>query len=86
MTMQGETPSATPSTPNGRSTSFEAVQGGEQHYSGETLLVSAYAILWAVVFVWVALVWRKQSTMNARLSELEREIDKAAAKQDEKKV
>jgi CcmD family protein len=67
-------------TPNDRATTFQAMQGpGEQHYSGEVLLVSAYAIVWAVVFFWVALVWRKQSALNGRLDDLERVIDKAAA-------
>jgi CcmD family protein len=67
--------------PSERSTSFQAVQGnaGEQ-YSGTTLLVTAYAVLWVLLFAWIALVWRKQSGIAARLDELEREIGKAASK------
>jgi CcmD family protein len=66
--------------PEDRATSFQAVQGpAEPHYSGEVLLVTAYAIVWAVVLLWVALIWRKQSGLNTRLDELERVIDKAAA-------
>ena len=67
-------------TPSDRSTSFQPVQGnaGEQ-YSGATLLVTAYAVLWVLLFAWIALVWRKQSGIAARLGELERAIDKAAA-------
>jgi hypothetical protein len=68
-----------PSAPEGRSTSFQALQGQSEHYSGEVLLVSAYAVLWALLLAWVALVWRKQSTLDAKLTELERQIDKAAA-------
>ena len=68
-------------TPDERSTSFQAVQGEAEHYSGETLLVSAYAIIWVIVFGWVAFVWRKQNALDTRLDDLEREIDKA----DEKK-
>jgi CcmD family protein len=66
--------------PSERATSFQPVQGnpGEQ-YSGTTLLVTAYAVLWVVLFVWIAFVWRKQSGIAARLGELEREIDKTAA-------
>jgi hypothetical protein len=66
-------------TPNDRATSFEPVQGnaGEQ-YSGTALLVTAYAVLWVLLFAWIALVWRKQSGIAARLGELERAIDKAA--------
>jgi CcmD family protein len=67
-------------TPDSRSTTFQAVQGEPEHYSGEMLLVSAYAIVWVVLFGWVALVWRKQNALDARLLELEREIDKADVK------
>jgi len=67
-------------SPDERSTSFQAVQGEAEHYSGEKLLVSAYAILWVVLFGWVAFVWRKQNALDARLDDLEREIDKADQK------
>jgi len=68
------------STPNDRATSFQAVQGpGEEHYSGEVLLVSAYAIVWAIVLFWVAVVWRKQRLLSSRLAELERVLDQAAS-------
>jgi hypothetical protein len=83
--VQGSASSGTPQSPSDRSTSFQAVQGGEpEHYSGEVLLVSAYAILWAIVLLWVALVWRKQSLMSAQLDDLERELSKAAAGQPKK--
>ncbi len=67
-------------TPNDRATTFQAVQGnaGEQ-YSGTTLLVTAYAVLWIVLFAWIALVWRKQRALAARLDDLEHVLDKAAA-------
>lgn len=68
------------SSPADRATTFQPVQGPQaEHYSGEVLLVSAYAILWVIVLSWVALVWRKQSGMSARLDELERILDKAAS-------
>lgn len=66
-------------TPGSRATTFRAVQGPTEHYSGEALLVGAYAVLWAILLAWVALVWRKQRGLDARLGDLEREIDKAAA-------
>jgi len=70
---------AAPGSADERATSFQAVQGAQaEHYSGEVLLVSAYCVLWVILLSWVALLWRKQSTMNARLEELDREIDKAA--------
>ncbi len=65
-------------TPNDRATSFQAVQGGEQHYSGEVLLVTAYAVLWVILLAWVALVWRKARALGQRLADLEQAIGKAA--------
>jgi CcmD family protein len=70
----------TQETPNDRATTFQAVPGNQtEQYSGATLLVSAYAVLWVVVFVWVALVWRRQGALDARLTDLERVLDRAAA-------
>ena len=80
---QAETTSqaASPGTaPDDRATSFQAVKGEPEHYSGETLLVSAYAVLWVIILVWVALVWRKQAALTVRLDDLERVIDDAAKK------
>jgi hypothetical protein len=71
---------ATGSAPDDRATSFQAVQGEAEHYSGETLLVSAYAVLWVIVLAWVALVWRKQAALAVRLDDLERVIGDAAKK------
>ncbi|HLK39464.1 MAG TPA: CcmD family protein [Polyangiaceae bacterium] len=69
---------ASQDSPGDRATSFQAVQGGQtEHYSGEALLVTAYAIVWVVVLGWVALMWRKQSALLARVADLQREIDKA---------
>jgi CcmD family protein len=66
-------------TPNDRATTFQAVQGNQgEQYNGATLLVAAYSVLWIVLFAWVALVWRKQSALNARIADLEQVLDKAA--------
>jgi CcmD family protein len=74
-----------PAAPDDRSTTFQAVEGNQkEQYSGSALLVTAYAALWIVLFAWVAIVWRKQSALNARLDDLEKVIDKAAAKGDAK--
>jgi hypothetical protein len=67
-------------SPDDRATSFQAVKGEPEHYSGEALLVSAYAVLWVIVLVWVALVWRKQAALTVRLDDLERVIGDAAKK------
>ncbi len=66
-------------SPHGRSTAFEAVQGEPEHYNGAVLLVSAYAVLWAILLAWVALSWKRQSALHARLAELERVIADADA-------
>lgn len=81
------TSSSTPSsTPDDCSTTFTAVEGNaKEQYSGGTLLVTAYAALWVVLFAWVAIVWRKQGALNLRLADLERVLDKAAAEAEKKK-
>ncbi|HTQ44468.1 MAG TPA: CcmD family protein [Polyangiaceae bacterium] len=69
----------TQETPSDRATTFQAVQGnGTEQYSGGTLLVVAYAVLWVVMFAWVALVWRKQRALDSRLADLEGVIQKAS--------
>jgi len=71
----------TPASPsvNDRATTFQAVEGPQaEHYSGEVLLVSAYAALFVILVAWVTLIWRKAGAMDERLVALEREIDKAA--------
>jgi hypothetical protein len=74
--MSGQTPSNDPSD---RATTFQAVQGNAtEQYSGAALLVTAYAALWLLLFAWVAIVWRKQSALSARLADLERVLDQAA--------
>jgi hypothetical protein len=68
-------------TADDRSTTFQAVEGGGETHSGATLLVEAYAIIWIVLMTWLLLIWRRQKTFMTRLEDLERAIDKAAAKQ-----
>jgi hypothetical protein len=79
-----DTTNAQPSV-NDRATTFQAVEGAQpEHYSGEVLLVSAYAVLFVILVAWVALIWRKAGAMDRRLEALEHEIDKAAAKPGQK--
>ncbi len=81
MSEQPQSPdTTTPQSPNERATAFQPVTGAQEHYSGEALLVSAYAILWVVLIAWVALGWRKQNALDARLDDLEREIERADGK------
>ncbi|MDP9149633.1 MAG: CcmD family protein [Myxococcota bacterium] len=74
-----ETSTPAGSAPADRSTTFQAVQGEPEHYNGAALLVSAYAVLWIILLLWVGLVWRKQSALGARLDDLERVMKSAAA-------
>jgi hypothetical protein len=85
MTQGAQPTDATPQTPDSRSTTFQAVEAGSEHYSGEALLVSAYAILWSILLLWVGLMWRKQGALDTRLRDLELEIDKAAGQSSDKR-
>jgi hypothetical protein len=67
-----------------RSTEFKAVDGGQTR-DGGMLMVEAYAVLWIILMAWIFFLWRKQGTLNSRLDDLERAIDKAAAAAEEKK-
>ncbi len=68
-----------PQSPNDRATTFQAVKGEPEHYSGEKLLIGAYALVWVILLAWVGLVWRKQGAMTQRLADLERVLAQAAA-------
>jgi hypothetical protein len=83
-TMQA-TPAASATKPDDRATTFQPVEGGstEQH-SGTTLLVEAYTVLWVILLAWVLFMWRRQATLGARVGELEKALDRAAAKRDAK--
>jgi hypothetical protein len=72
-------PSASSESPDNRSTTFQAVQGGPEQHSGSTLLVEAYAVLWVILMAWLFFTWRRQATLGARLDGLERAIDRAAS-------
>jgi hypothetical protein len=78
-------PAPASSTPDDRSTTFQAVQGGPEQHSGSTLLIEAYAVLWVILMAWVLFMWRRQAALGARLEGLERAIDRAAAKAQPKK-
>ena len=65
-------------TIDSRATTFQAVEGGETR-SGEVLLVEAYAVLWVILFAWLALMWRKQVRLGERIALLDRSLDRAVA-------
>ncbi len=60
-----------------RATTFRAMTNEPEHYSGTALLVTAYALIWAILFVWLGVMWRKQTKLGTRIRELERAIDTA---------
>ncbi len=77
---EGATPYASSSSGassvDDRATTFQAVSGNEaQHYSGEVLLVCAYALVWSLLLAWVAYVWRRQRGLDERLVDLEKILD-----------
>ena len=61
-----------------RSTTFQPVEGGTEHRSGETLLVSAYAGLWLLLLGWVVFQWTKQTALARRIGDLEAAVDRAS--------
>ena len=67
-----------PSASAKRESSFQAVEGnpGESR-SGEVLLVQAYAALWVILLVWIAILWKKQGALHERADRLERALDRA---------
>jgi len=85
--MQDTPQNTTPPAPSGAVTTqpssldFKAVDGEAETHSGFHLMVAAYAVLWVILMGWLFLLWRKQAGLHSRIDELEREIDKAAAKQ-----
>ena len=72
-------------TPSDRATTFQAVEGGEVH-NGTVLVVEAYAFIWLALLGFVLLQWKKQATLHARIDDLERVVDRAAAKLESQSV
>jgi CcmD family protein len=77
---QGAPGAAGQGTADDRSTTFRAVEGGNQMQSGEKLLVEAYAVIWIVVLVFVASMFRRQRRLDRRIETLEAALQKARAK------
>ena len=75
---------STPGTPTDRSTEFTAVDPNVEQFSGPTLVVEAYAAIWLILMGWLFFQWRRQATLSERLDDLERTIDRAAAKAEKK--
>jgi CcmD family protein len=64
-----------PTTPDDRSMGFAPVKGGTETTSAEGLLVTAYLVMWALIFGFLVLGWRRQGQVEKRLAVLERTLD-----------
>ncbi len=78
MQQPSATTTAAPTTQD-RATTFQTVEGGGNMQSGEKLLVEAYALIWILLMGYVFMVWRRQKSLHARIDELEKALDRAAA-------
>jgi CcmD family protein len=76
-TVPGPAPSN--AAPSDRAATFQAVEGGGEHTPGGPLLVSAYALIWVLLFGWLVTIWRKQNAISARIAELDKILDAKAA-------
>ena len=76
----GQPAPATTGAPGDRSTEFVAAQGGEETTSAEALLVAAYLVMWAILFGFLLLGWRRQQRVDQRVSELEKALTKVENK------
>ena len=66
--------------PSDRSTEFVAAQGGRETSSAETLLVAAYLVMWAILFAFLLVGWRRQQRVDQRVEELEKALTKVETK------
>jgi CcmD family protein len=67
----------------GRDSQFRAVQGGTEIASGSTLLVEAYAAIWIILLGFLLVGWRRQSRLEARMSDIEQAILRAQKAKEE---
>lgn len=75
--MKTTEPTQTQPSVEGRATEFAPVEGGGDTTSAEALLVTAYAAMWLVVFLFVWLTSRRQRVLDARLVDVERALRQA---------
>lgn len=79
--MSGPGAQAAPGSPADRAAEFVSVEGGAPAAgaSAETLLVTAYVVMWALVAGFVVGTWRAQRLLDSRISELERRLERSAS-------
>jgi Na+/glutamate symporter len=71
------TPSPAPPSAAERAQEFVAVAGGEETTSAVALAVAAYGLMWAILLGFLWLTWRRQAKLDARLTDLNRELERA---------
>lgn len=86
MTQSQPVETTTTSAPEGRSTEFVPVQGGGggETTSAASLLVTAYLVMWAILLGFVFMSWRRQATVENRISELEKALAAGGPKGNER--
>jgi hypothetical protein len=63
-------------------TAFQAVGNAPEEHSGFNLMVAAYAFIWIAMMVWLLTMWSKGKSLDARISDLDKAIDRAANKRE----
>jgi hypothetical protein len=64
-------------TPEDRRTEFVPVQGGTAPTTNaETLVVSAYMVMWVLLLYFIWLGWRRAGRIETRVGVLERALEK----------
>lgn len=69
-----------PSDPERGPTQFQSVGDAPATYNGYTLMVTAYALIWVILMVWLLMMWQKSRAIAARVADLDLAIDRAAQK------
>jgi len=67
-------------------TQFQSVGNAPANYNGYTLMVTAYALIWIILMVWLLLMWQKSRSLATRVADLDLAIDRAAAKGSQKEA
>jgi hypothetical protein len=66
-----------PGTPESRSQEFVPVTGGPtETSSAEALLITAYVLMWAILMGFLFVTFRRQASVDKRMTELERSLSK----------
>jgi hypothetical protein len=63
-------------------TAFQSVGNAPEEHSGFNLMVAAYAFIWVAMMVWLLTMWSKGKSLNARIDDLDKAIDRAVNKRE----